>query len=76
MNQENFELIADSDHINRNESYGIAQINGIEEIIFPNSSTLTVGDKALLYLYQDDFRLYDNFWYILKYIILFSANKK
>ena len=62
LNQENFELIADSDHINRTESYMINHPNGIEQILEPNSPTLTVGDKALLYLYQDNYRLYDNFW--------------
>lgn len=63
LNQENFELIADSDHINRTESYSFGQnLDDYEQILEPNSPTLTVGDKALLYLYQDNYRLYDNFW--------------
>ena len=54
--------MANSGQINRNEYYNIEEVDGLEEIALPNSPTLTVGEKALLYLYPYDYQFYDNFW--------------
>lgn len=62
LNQEEFEIMANSGQINRDEYYNIEEVDGLEEIALPNSPTLTVGEKALLYLYPQDYQLYDNFW--------------
>lgn len=61
LDREKFEFIADSDHINRNQSYDIGNV--IDENFLQNDYALSVGDKALLYLYQLDYRIYENFWY-------------
>ena len=59
LTQSNFEqAVSDTNLINRTESYVLDQT--IEESMASNS--FAVGDKAVIYLYADDWRVYDNFW--------------
>ena len=59
MTESNFEEVVTENLGNLNNRTQFFQLD-VDEDIFYNE--FAVGEKAVLYLYVDDWRVYDNFW--------------